>query len=198
MSKTSMSRAAPWLPRFEVAGLGKPNKPAVCQGCRKPLRNPWETGEDLCWQCGVDHELFHPETRWMGSSDKIQPTSTARRRPSWLRRLLANLLQARQVTALRSLPILMAVCSIFAGSLARADDCGDALIAEACACRSTVTSKEEPSLPSLRKGARKGEPREDGLDASVPRSASHHGMPNSTRSGSSISVSKRGSPRNDA
>ncbi len=45
--------------------------------------------------------------------------------------------------ALRSSIFLLALCSLFASSLVRADDCSDALIAESCACRSPVRSGRE-------------------------------------------------------
>ncbi len=38
---------------------------------------------------------------------------------------------------------LLALCSLFSGSLAVADDCSDALMAESCACRSAVKSERE-------------------------------------------------------
>jgi len=36
----------------------------VCRGCRRSVGDPWKTAGELCWQCGVDFELSHPETRW--------------------------------------------------------------------------------------------------------------------------------------
>ena len=36
--------------------------------------------------------------------------------------------------------VSLVLCSLFASSLALADDCGDALIAESCACRSDAKS----------------------------------------------------------
>jgi hypothetical protein len=47
------------------------------------------------------------------------------------------------MNALRSSIISLALCSLFASSLVRADDCSDALIAESCACRSVVPSERE-------------------------------------------------------
>ena len=49
------------------------------------------------------------------------------------------------MNALRSSFLLIALCSFFASSLVRADDCSDALMAESCACKSTVgTERERP------------------------------------------------------
>jgi hypothetical protein len=45
--------------------------------------------------------------------------------------------------ALRCLIGSLALCSLFASSLALADDCSDALMAESCACRSAVKSERE-------------------------------------------------------
>jgi hypothetical protein len=45
--------------------------------------------------------------------------------------------------ALRSSIISLALCSLFASSVVRADDCGDALVAESCACRSPVANGPE-------------------------------------------------------
>ncbi len=45
--------------------------------------------------------------------------------------------------ALKSSIFSLALCSLFASSLVRADDCSDALIAESCACRSPVGSGRE-------------------------------------------------------
>jgi len=47
------------------------------------------------------------------------------------------------MNALRSSFLLIALCSFFASSLVRADDCSDALMAESCACMSTVKSERE-------------------------------------------------------
>ncbi len=44
---------------------------------------------------------------------------------------------------LRGSVVLFALCSLFASSLVRADDCSDALMAESCACRSDVKSERE-------------------------------------------------------
>ena len=44
---------------------------------------------------------------------------------------------------LRSSLALLAVCSLFASSLVRADDCSDSLMAESCACRSDVRSERK-------------------------------------------------------
>ncbi len=56
------------------------------------------------------------------------------------------------MNALRSSIVSLALCSLFASSLVRADDCGDALIAEPCACQSAVRSERE-QLHSSDKGS---------------------------------------------
>ena len=40
--------------------------------------------------------------------------------------------------ALSSSIVSLALCSLFASPLARADDCRDALVAESCSCQSAV------------------------------------------------------------
>lgn len=45
--------------------------------------------------------------------------------------------------ALKSSIFSLALCSLFASSIVRADDCGDSLVAESCACRSTVANGRE-------------------------------------------------------
>ncbi len=42
------------------------------------------------------------------------------------------------MTALKTWMVSLALCSLFASSLVRADDCSEALLAESCACRSQV------------------------------------------------------------
>ncbi len=54
--------------------------------------------------------------------------------------------------ALRSSIVSLALCSLFASSLVRADDCGDALIAESCGCQSAVRTERE-QLRSSDKGS---------------------------------------------
>jgi len=51
---------------------------------------------------------------------------------------------------LRTAVISLALCTLFVGSLALADDCKDALIAESCACQSAVRS-ERNQLSALDK-----------------------------------------------
>ena len=148
-----------------------PDRGAVCQKCLRPLRNPWRSGGQLCWQCGIDDELFRPETRWMAEADGVQQPSRIRRGLSWWQRLLGNLRKAKQVGTLRHVTFLLALCAVLASSLVHADDCSDALIAETCACRSTVPSKQrQPVTQPLQRGhARKvtpslGGPRLDRLE----------------------------------
>ncbi len=47
------------------------------------------------------------------------------------------------MNTLRSLIVSIALSSLFASSLVRADDCSEGLIAESCACRSPVRSERE-------------------------------------------------------
>ena len=42
------------------------------------------------------------------------------------------------MTALKTSIVSLALCSLFASSPVRADDCSEALLAESCACRSQV------------------------------------------------------------
>ena len=156
---------------LKVYMIRYPDRGAVCQRCLRPLRNPWRIGGQLCWQCGIDDELFRPETRWMAEADRVQPPTEIRRGPSWWQRLLGNLRKVKQVAAPRQLTFLLALCTVLASSLVRADDCSDALIAEACACRSSVRSKQrQPVTQPLPRGqARKvtpslGGPRLDRLE----------------------------------
>jgi len=44
------------------------------------------------------------------------------------------------MNAVRISIVSLALCTLFVGSPLRADDCGDALIAESCACRSDAKS----------------------------------------------------------
>jgi hypothetical protein len=55
------------------------------------------------------------------------------------------------MNALRSFVVSIAVCSLFASSLARADDCSDALMAESCACKSSVRSEHSSHKASARR-----------------------------------------------
>lgn len=38
---------------------------AVCRICQRPLFSAWRTGEQLCCECGLNDELFHPHKRWI-------------------------------------------------------------------------------------------------------------------------------------
>jgi hypothetical protein len=51
------------------------------------------------------------------------------------------------MTALKTSMVSLALCSLFASSLVRADDCSDSLVAESCACRSQV-GKNPAQLPA--------------------------------------------------
>jgi hypothetical protein len=88
----------------------------------------------------------------MAEADGVQQPSRIRPGLSWWQRLLGNLRKAEQVGTLRHVTFLLALCAVLASSLVHADDCSDALIAEACACRSTVPSKQEQPV-SLDKGS---------------------------------------------
>jgi len=60
--------------------LRRPDPTAVCQRCQRPLGDLWRSGRQLCWQCGIDYELFHPETRWRDESNAAPPQSMIRLR----------------------------------------------------------------------------------------------------------------------
>src|SRR5712692_904988 len=53
---------------------------AVCQNpaCQRPLSNTWRKGGRLCCECGLNHELSHPETRWMDSGSDADSTAGIR------------------------------------------------------------------------------------------------------------------------
>jgi|GEM_PF-5147466 len=116
----------------------------VCQKCQVVLGNPWRDGGNLCWQCGSDYDLFHPETRWIDDSDsRPVPALRIRLQQPWWRRVFAHLRQVRLIGALRSFASLLMLCVLLPSSSARADDCSESLMAEACACRSPVSSNRE-------------------------------------------------------
>ena len=71
--------------------LRYPERSAACHRCLRPLDNPWRSGRRLCWQCGIDDELFRPETRWMAEAERVPKPSKIRRGLSWWQRLLGNL-----------------------------------------------------------------------------------------------------------
>ena len=60
---------------------------------------------------------------------------------------------------LRTAVISLALCMVFVSSLARADDCRDALIAESCACQSSGPSEREQRSPSDKSSLGKTEAR---------------------------------------
>ncbi len=55
--------------------------------------------------------------------------------------------------------VLLAVCSPFASSPVRADDCSDALIAESCACRSDARSDREQRRNSDKNSRQRSQPK---------------------------------------
>lgn len=59
------------------------------------------------------------------------------------------------MNAVRILIVSLALCTLFASSPVRADDCGDALIAESCACRSDAKSDRAQHRSSEKKRASK-------------------------------------------
>jgi len=123
----------------------------VCQKCQVVIGNPWRDGGNLCWQCGSDYDLFHPETRWIDDSDS-EPVPALRisLQQPWWRRVFAHLGQVRLIGALRSLASLLMLCVLLPSSWARADDCSESLMAEACACRSTASSNQKQPASSDR------------------------------------------------
>jgi len=59
------------------------------------------------------------------------------------------------MNAVKSSFLSIALCSLFASSLVRADDCSDALMAESCACMSTVRSEREQPRSADQTSARR-------------------------------------------
>jgi|SRR6516164_835233 len=125
------------------------SKSQVCQRCQGLLGNAWRSVGQLCWQCGIDYELFHRDSR-SEESDSLPPGLRLRLRLPWWRRLFGNLRHARPVTALRSFASLLMLCVLLPSSWARADDCSESLMAEACACRSTASSNQKQPASSDR------------------------------------------------
>lgn len=41
---------------------------AVCESCGRSLANTWRPGGKLCCECGLNDELFRPETRWLSAA----------------------------------------------------------------------------------------------------------------------------------
>ena len=74
------------MPHLKVAGKLDPaavpphplaeGSAPICQNCGGLLATAWRTGGQLCSQCGLNDELFRPETRWMDGG------GPANRRPS--------------------------------------------------------------------------------------------------------------------
>src|SRR5690348_11863763 len=53
---------------------------AVCRNpvCRKPLYGTWDDDSGFCCECGLEHELFHPEERRQyADDDSSGPALTA-------------------------------------------------------------------------------------------------------------------------
>src|SRR5262249_39842068 len=114
--------------------------------------NEWRDGGNVWWECGSDYDLFHPETRWIDDSDSWPvPALRIRLQQPWWRRVFAHLGQVKLIGALRSFASLLMLCVLLPSSWARADDCSESLMAEACACRSTVSSNEERPATSERR-----------------------------------------------
>ncbi len=57
------------VPPHPVGESGTP----ICQNCGGPLVTAWRTGGQLCGQCGLNDELFRPETRWMDAGGAAPP-----------------------------------------------------------------------------------------------------------------------------
>src|SRR5262245_26813122 len=49
------------------------SRDAVCRICQSPLLNAWRTGEQLCSECGLSDELFHPHKRWITAGSDPRP-----------------------------------------------------------------------------------------------------------------------------
>ena len=71
------------------------------------------------------------------------------------------------MNAVKSCLVSIALCSSFASSLVYAGDCSDSLIAESCACQSTVRSEREQPRTSD-KGALSGRTKGAGARAAKP------------------------------
>src|SRR5712692_10315456 len=48
---------------------------AICQNpvCQRPLSRTWDEAGRFCCQCGLDHDLFHRETRWQDAASDEPP-----------------------------------------------------------------------------------------------------------------------------
>ena len=51
------------------------DRSAVCQNpvCRRPLSGTWDEAGLYCCECGLDHDLFHRETRWQDAVSDERP-----------------------------------------------------------------------------------------------------------------------------
>lgn len=64
--------------KFELAAV--PSHPSgeggslTCEKCGAPMAAAWRTDGKLCSQCGLNDELFHPESRWMDAGGPGDPT----------------------------------------------------------------------------------------------------------------------------
>jgi pimeloyl-ACP methyl ester carboxylesterase len=66
------------VPPHPLAEGGAP----ICQNCGGPLATAWRAGGQLCSQCGLNDELFRPETRWMdGGGLANRRSSTGEKTP---------------------------------------------------------------------------------------------------------------------
>jgi len=73
---------------------------------------------------------------------------------------------------LRAAVISLPLCTVLVSSLARADDCRDALIAESCACQSHGPSKSKARSDSDKTSVRKSEARaRKSVKAGIARSS---------------------------
>ncbi len=74
--------------------------------------------------------------------------------------------------ALRTSVVSLALCMMCVSSLARADDCRDALSAESCACQSVVRSeREQPSASNKSSIGKKESRARNGAKTRIARSA---------------------------
>ncbi len=74
--------------------------------------------------------------------------------------------------ALRMSVVSLVLCTVCVSSLARADDCRDALSAESCACQSAVRSeREQPSASDKSSLGKKESKARNGVKTRIARSA---------------------------
>ena len=82
----------------------------------------------------------------------------------------------------RAAVISLPLCMVLVSSLARADDCSDALIAESCACQSSGLSERERSASDQSSLGKKESRERKGVKARIARGSG----PSSATNGNSV------------